>query len=606
MKAISKGTLAKISNKHCESCRAELEDALEHKTLTVSFQAIADLDDCKLYGHFGTVLGPVESPHRSIYRYIESSIRMGEVERFAKRYFDALLSAFAASNSSTHLMFQIPTQLIEHLGSTLVAPLEKALNKSRVSMDKVVVVHPGVISENPGSNNNLIQFALAACQQGIPLARGAIDCPFSDELIWDQVKPGMTLLDEGQFYGVTANQTSTARLAKRIEIEATLGRRVLARGISSLNQLNVAMQVGAGLACGEFIGRISQRPTSMISPSAHTVIRDRCNCEGSDPDLSGYLLNRLSVWTPSVTAKHKADEVYKMFEKSPQMKVVAVLGEDDIPIGLISRYEMVDNMARPYRHELFGRKSCTRFMDPDALSMDVRTELSDLTEMVVNAPPHQLISGFIVTNNGRYMGIGSVQDLMREITAMQIKAAQHANPLTHLPGNVPIQRQIEELLSAKLGFVIAYCDLDNFKAFNDVFGYALGDQIISFTSNILADCRDPELDFIGHVGGDDFILVFRSQDWQKRCEAALAHFDRDVRNFFSQEVLTEGGYYSENRKAEREFNPILSLSIGAIEVHPNAFENALTIAAVATEAKKKAKAAQGSVLYINKRSYDPV
>jgi diguanylate cyclase (GGDEF)-like protein len=605
MKTVSKATLAKVANKHCESCRSELEDVLEHKTLTVYFQAIADLDGCELYGHLGTVLGPVESVHRSIDRYIENAIRLGEVERFSKRYFDAMLTTFAASDSSARLMFQVPTLLVEHVGDELIRPLEKALHKAGLSMEKVLLIHPGVTSMNPNANVNLIGFALAADHLGIPLAVGTLDCAYSDELIWDKVMPELTLLDEGQFYGVTANQTSIERLAKRIEIEGARGRRVLARGISSLNQLNAAMQAGAGLACGAFIGTIRQRPTSMISASAHTVIRDRCNCAAGEPDLSEYLLNRLWVGIPPVTPKHKAEEVYNMFDKSPHLRAVAVVGEGNVPMGLVSRYEMIDNMARPYRHELFGRKSCTRFMDPDALSMDVRTELSDLTEMVVNAPPHQLISGFIVTNNGRYMGIGSVQDLMREITAMQIKAAQHANPLTHLPGNVPIQRHIEDLLAARLTFVIAYCDLDNFKPFNDVFGYAMGDQIISLTANILNDCRDPELDFIGHVGGDDFILVFRSMDWEKRCQSALEFFDRDVRSFFNQDILDKGGYFSENRRGEQEFNPILSLSIGAVEVQQNVFENALAIATVATEAKKRAKALKGSVLYVNRRNYEP-
>ena len=102
--------------------------------------------------------------------------------------------------------------------------------------------------------------------------------------------------------------------------------------------------------------------------------------------------------------------------------------KSDIPIGLIVRYEMVDNMARPYRHELYGRKPCARFMDEDPLTVDVRLPLSELAEILVAAHPRHLISGFIITDHEDYVGMGSVQDLVREITVMQMDAAKYSNP----------------------------------------------------------------------------------------------------------------------------------------------------------------------------------
>jgi diguanylate cyclase (GGDEF)-like protein len=603
MKVVSKQTLAMIADRNCEPCRSELRDTLENKTFTVCFRAIADLAACGIFGHLGSVLGPIDSPRRSIGHHAAVAVRLGETSKFTKRYFEAMLLGYAESQAFQPLLLPVPALLIEQQGADLAKPFEKALRKSGLAADALILIHPGITSMDEAATLNAVQFAAAVHQLGVPMAAGIFDCALSEELIWSRVSPQLVFLDENQFYGAAAHQASVERMKTRIRAETDKGRRIVAQGISGLGELRVAQEVGADLAWGDFVSKVGSHPAGMIAPAAHTAIRETCPCGAGSPDLSGHLLSRLLAEIPPVTAKVTAEEVFTYFEKSPELRAVAVVDENSVPHGLISRYEMVDNMARPYRHELFGRKSCSRFMDAEPLSMDVRIDLADLTEMVVNAPPRHLISGFIVTNNGRYLGIGSVQDLMREITAMQITAAQHANPLTRLPGNVPINIHIGNLLAAKVPFCIAYCDLDNFKPYNDVFGYAMGDQIIGLTARLLDDCQDPELDFLGHVGGDDFILIFRSPDWEARCRKVLARFDQEIRTFIGPEVLDQGGYLSENRKGEKELHPIISLSIGALEIRPGAFDNHLAIASVAAEAKKKAKAIKGNSFYVNQRKY---
>lgn len=603
MKVVSKQALAKIADRNCEPCRTELRDTLDNRTFTVCFRAIADLATCGIFGHLGSVLGPLDSPRRSIGHYASVAVRLGETNRFTKRYFEAMLFGYAETQAFQPLLLPVPQILIEQQGAELAKPFEKALRKSELAADALILIHPGISSMDEAATRNAAQFAMAVHQLGVPMAAGSFDCILSEELIWSKISPRLVFLDEDQFYGAAAHQGSITRLKDRIAAETEKGRRVVAQGLSSIGELKVAQEVGAELAWGDFISKIGNHPASMIAPAAHGAIRETCSCGTGSPDLSGHLLSRLLTEVPPVMAKATAEEVFTVFENTPELRAVAVVDEHGVPLGLISRYEMVDNMARPYRHELFGRKSCSRFMDAEPLSMDVRIGLADLTEMVVNAPPRHLISGFIVTNNGRYLGIGSVQDLMREITAMQITAAQHANPLTKLPGNVPINIHISNLLAAKVPFCIAYCDLDHFKPYNDVFGYAMGDQIIGFTARLLDDCQDPELDFLGHVGGDDFILVFRSPDWEERCRQVLARFEEEVKAFFSPEVLEQGGYLSENRKGEKELHPIISLSIGAVDIRPDTFENHLAIASVAAGAKKKAKAIKGNSFYVNQRKY---
>jgi GGDEF domain-containing protein len=197
--------------------------------------------------------------------------------------------------------------------------------------------------------------------------------------------------------------------------------------------------------------------------------------------------------------------------------------------------------------------------------------------------------------------MGAVQDLMREITHMQIQAARYANPLTQLPGNVAINEHLNKLLQSEDACVVAYCDLDHFKPFNDVYGYAKGDEIILLTARCLNDVIDTEIDFLGHIGGDDFVIIFRSPDWQARCQRALDCFGHEVMAFFSDSDITQGGYSTANRKDEMEFHALTSLSIGAVEALPRLYDSYLEVATVAAEVKKHAKAIKGNSLYVNQR-----
>ncbi|CAK0765129.1 hypothetical protein CCP4SC76_4260010 [Gammaproteobacteria bacterium] len=318
----------------------------------------------------------------------------------------------------------------------------------------------------------------------------------------------------------------------------------------------------------------------------------------SNPMIGERLLTRV----PPVAPDASNHAVFRLFEQDDSLLSVAVVA-DGRPIGLINRYAMVDAFARPYRHELFGQKPCTLFMDPEPLMVEYSTTLHDLSRQIVDGAPRHLSNGFIITCQGRYMGLGSGRDLIREITDLQIRAARYANPLTQLPGNVPINERIDALLHEHCTFCVCYVDLDYFKPFNDVYGFSRGDQVILLTAELLVEFSDAQRDFVGHIGGDDFILLFLSPDWETRCRSLLTRFDERIGGFFKAEDRARGGYVSENRCGDEEFYPLTSLSIGAVVISPGMFDSFREVARVSAEVKKAAKGMRGSSLVINRRHY---
>lgn len=197
--------------------------------------------------------------------------------------------------------------------------------------------------------------------------------------------------------------------------------------------------------------------------------------------------------------------------------------------------------------------------------------------------------------------MGTGHDLMREITRMQISAANQANPLTLLPGNVPINERIDRLLESCVRFRVCYFDLDHFKPFNDTYGYRKGDDVIQLTGRILAGNADPGLDFVGHIGGDDFIILFQSEDWEDRCRAILAAFGTAILGHYSAADCERGGFISEDRRGGRIFYSIISASIGAVKINPGQYYSHSQIASTVAEAKKQAKKITGNSLFIDRR-----
>ncbi len=171
-----------------------------------------------------------------------------------------------------------------------------------------------------------------------------------------------------------------------------------------------------------------------------------------------------------------------------------------------------------------------------------------------------------------------------------------------LPGNVPIDEHIERLLQAGNWFAAAYCDLNEFKPFNDAYGYRRGDFMIKLAARVLASVCDRDQDFIGHIGSDDFILLFQSMDWELRCRRALESFAEQSMLLFDESDRLQGGLVGEDRKGQRLSFPLTSLAIGVVQIDPGAGGSHIQVSSAASAAKKQAKRQGGNSLFIERRS----
>jgi diguanylate cyclase (GGDEF)-like protein len=198
------------------------------------------------------------------------------------------------------------------------------------------------------------------------------------------------------------------------------------------------------------------------------------------------------------------------------------------------------------------------------------------------------------------------EDLVRRIHLSLVRNRRHldANPLTRLPGNNTIMHELERRMEAQEEFAVAYIDLDNFKAFNDKYGFPRGDEALRMTARLLVNlvgALGPGCGFVGHVGGDDFVFIVSAARAAQVAGQVVDHFDSIIISLYDDEDRARGCIVSKNRKGETEEFPIMTVSLAVIPNRGGRLKHLGQISAIAADLKKKAKMCEGSTVVIDRR-----
>ena len=181
------------------------------------------------------------------------------------------------------------------------------------------------------------------------------------------------------------------------------------------------------------------------------------------------------------------------------------------------------------------------------------------------------------------------------------------SPLTGLPGNTQIQAELKKRLAREKEFIVLYLDLDDFKAYNDVYGFLKGDEIIKFTARTILENVNNIANsnaFVGHIGGDDFVAILdENTNYEVICRYIIALFDKGVIYFFTEEDYNRGYLKIQNRKGKMEHFFLTAISIGVVQVESDKFSNVLEIGEVGAQVKHIAKKYKGSCYAIDRRKH---
>lgn len=213
------------------------------------------------------------------------------------------------------------------------------------------------------------------------------------------------------------------------------------------------------------------------------------------------------------------------------------------------------------------------------------------------------------------LGKGADDYLLKTIDPLELKARvetlirrtweqANVNPLTKLPGNLVIEQCVRERLEKGTPFSVCYCDLDNFKAYNDRYGYAAGDRVLSHTSQLLVRTVNEmgaSQDFVGHIGGDDFVFVTTPDKEFEMSKVILSRFDASIAEFYDEGDRNRKGIELEGHNGETQRFPLMTMTIAAVNNKEKNFESHRIVAERAAEIKHYLKRFEGSNFLSDRR-----
>lgn len=335
---------------------------------------------------------------------------------------------------------------------------------------------------------------------------------------------------------------------------------VIAEGIETKQELKKLIQLGVDLGQGYLLGRPNAKMRDLPASIAEMIQRENSELKHPDtiPSFFGTI-GTICQKPATTTCDTRALSLFEYMQKNPQTTEICVVDENNHVCGLLTKQYMDECFGGRYGYSLHSKNTVMEMLNSDYLEVDIRMPIEMVAKLAMIRPRQMLYDAIIVSDNGTYVGIVTVKDLLNASVTIQLERAIDQNPLTHLPGNQQIQKKINNYLLTNTPFSIMYLDLDNFKAYNDAYGFENGDLMLKAVAGCIQKaCRNKE--FIGHIGGDDFVVTSDSYNLEEVFADIIDSFHLCLRDLYTPEDYSQKTIHSHNRHGEPEDFPLVSIS----------------------------------------------
>ncbi len=576
--------------------RDEIVNIIEGERLTPIFQPIISLLHKDILGYEALIRGPSDSSLHSPHNLFSAAERHGLSTKLEFCCRKISIQYYSRLKLAKKLFINVsPSVLLQpdfKIGMTL-----KYLEQAGIDPKSVVIE---LTESQPTDNYPLMRDAVMHYRQmGFEIALDDLGAGYSGLRLWSELLPDYVKIDKHFIHGIHEDSVKYNFVRSIQSIASSLNCNIIAEGVETKEEFKTVESLGITYAQGYYFARPTAQPPERIDPALLVSNRISPLLVHSFNSHSSQAKSIAKTVEP-VTSATSISQVMDLFQQNSHLTMIPVV-DNLLATGIVFRDRFLSKLfSSRYGLELYGKKPISLFVSKMPLMIDAGTPLETVSQMLTSTTEHD--SAFIVTENSYYLGIATVLDLLEEITRQQIINAKHANPLTLLPGSVPVNERINYLLHEKIPFALAYFDLDNFKPYNDKYGYSAGDNVIKALAELLSKFVDDQHGIIGHIGGDDFIVVFLCDDWLVRCQNMLSQFADLALTFYSEEDRHKGGIVGEDRNGLKTFFALVSLSIGIVDsVATSQCLTHVDLADLAAGAKKQAKKISGNSLFINQR-----
>jgi len=580
---------------------SEFREILDQARFEIVYQPVVSLRSGGILGWEALARGPRESYFRSpdiIFSFAEKAGLLYPLERVCRRL---ALENLGDLGPDQKLFLNIHPRTISDpnfvRGETMRLIGEMGLKPSSIVFE---ITERHCIRDFPNFNKTLEHYR----SQGYMVAVDDAGSGFSSLQSIAEIRPDFIKIDMSLVRDINLHYIKRALLETFITFAEKIGGAIIAEGIETGEELTTLASIGAHYGQGYFLGR-PVFPKAYLDETVEVKVLRLASSGRKSAWKHVFPVGEIAENAVSVRKDCLVREVKKSLEENDLLDGVVVV-EEGKPVGLVMRYRLDRYLGMQYGVPLYFERPITSLMDTSPLVVEEDTPIEIVSQVAMNRDRLKLYDYIIVTRNQLLKGVVSVQTLLDTMTRIRLEMARGASPLTGLPGNIAIEQELSRRARENEDCAVIYLDLDYFKSYNDRYGFESGDRVILFTAALLSSVVKKfgaRNDFIGHIGGDDFIIITVPEKAEILCAKIARYFDRLIRRFYDPEDRAAGGIRSCDRSGGETFSPLISISMAIVECtgHDCLYDQK-KFSEKAAQLKRYAKSLPGSVYVKDRRS----
>lgn len=577
------------------SITGRFNNILTQGLISTKYQPILDFKSGDILGWEALTRGPEGSSFNSPVVLFETAEQLGRLFALEKLCRESAIANAGPLGKNEKLFLNIHPKTMADPEFTPGQTLE-LLEKAGLTPDNIVFE---ITERHSVQEFDLFYRTLAHYRsQGFKIAVDDAGAGYAGLTTIAELQPEYIKLDKSLIDGIHKDPVKRALVETTVNFADKIGSKIIGEGIELKAQAITLKEIGVHCGQGYFLARpgapkpnLSQECLELQSVGDITNKSITCSLPIGD----------LAKPPHAVEMDYLVADAQTFFKNNNRFSNIVVT-KNNIPRGLVMEYHLNRQLSSQYGIALYHKRSVETIMDPTPLMVDIDMPVEQAARRAMKREPLKAYDDIIVTRKGALYGVVSVQNLLNAMAKIQVEMAKGTNPLTGLPGNVSIEKEVESRIQQKRRFSIIYADLDHFKVYNDTYGFKNGDQIIRLAADILSWAsrkhagKEAQL---CHIGGDDFVLICSPEAVERICKSVTRCFGRLVRNCYCAEDMKRGWIKAKGRDSKERNFPLVSISLGVIEICGQC--SLMEIGERAAHIKKFAKSKPGNSVAVDRR-----
>lgn len=576
-----------------DKSREQLDKIIDEKQIRTVFQPIVSLRDGTVMGHEAlsrmTCESQISSPEQ-LFQLAGQSERLWDLELLCRT--TALRTAFhGSSKDPDKKLFLNVNPNVMHDEKFRHGFTKDYLKQYGIRPENIIfeITERNTVSDMESFRGTVNHYK----EQNYNIAIDDVGAGFSGLNLISDIHPHYIKLDMNLIRGIDTDRIKFALVKSMVDLSKTTNILLIAEGVETREELITLVSLGVQYAQGFFL----QKPNSQIGdilPQTRSLIKElnrRKNHVFSNP-VGSIFISNICTPTETIPPEMKVETVFEKLKDNPWLFGFCVVKDGSV-LGIMTKNNLVLQLSGRYGFSLNQNRPISFLMDTGYMAVDFHTPINAVSSAAMTRPPDKLYDFIVVTKEEKYLGTVTIKDLLQKTTEIEVVNAKFENPLTGLPGNVMIEQKISQCISSGEPYSVIYFDIDNFKAYNDVYGFENGDCIIKLLAQALT-AHIPPNQFVGHIGGDDFVAVINRGDAGRYCREVIADFKQNAMKYYSQKDIQRNYITAENRHGVVEKFPLVSLSAAGIHETRHRFTSLVELTEELAKLKKKSKQQKGS------------